>query len=585
MDSAQFTFRWRFGYATLLSLSAVSFLCFSLPVLLYSGNRAEFATPLAELLVPVLLPAAAFALVLALLVSLLPERPCMRLLVLGNAVCLLLWLQGTVLVWGYGLFDGSRIDWSVARWRGWLDAGIWIATLLGVDALRDRLARALPRLVMIACALQAGIAGFTLVREQDRVPASRDVTALSMARFSKRANVIHILADGMQTGVVADLLDEDNGRLSHELEGFTMFEDNLGAFPYTHMSVPAMLGGNIYDNSEPVGEFLDRSLGHASILGAAQRAGYEVKVAQPGGGISEVYRHVLDAQVLTVPSSPRFAGWRGARQERLLLGDLVLFRVVPHFAKAFVYNDENWFLQELFGIDSGPGRAYLAHNAFLRDLGAQAHADDTRPQYKFVHLFLSHRPIVMRQDCSYAGGILEPNLEHVRNQARCTFRTIAALLGRLRQLGIYDQTTVVISGDHGIFLAPRSMPPGSAEAARAYARDMPPGMIGEARPLLLVKPARAHGPLQRSWAPTSIADTPATIADAAGIDAVVPGDSAFRLVVGESRERHYHLYDYLASDWTARYLTPMQRYLVRGRADRIDSWSPGPRLEAPPGAR
>src|SRR5205085_8307305 len=174
---------------------------------------------------------------------------------------------------------------------------------------------------------------------------------------------------------------------------------------------------------------------------------------------------------------------------------------------------------------------------------------------------------------------------HVRAQASCTSRRLGALHRLLHQLGIYDKTTVVISGDHGTFLAPRSMPPGSAEAARAYARGMPPGMIGQARPLLLVKPARAHGPLHRSWAPSSIADTPATIADAAGIDAVLPGESAFRLVEGEARERYYQTYDYLASDWTARYLTPLQRYLVRGRGNRIDSWSPGPRLEPPPGAR
>jgi hypothetical protein len=383
----------------------------------------------------------------------------------------------------------------------------------------------------------------------------------------------------MQTDIVEDLLAEDGGRLARDFDGFTLFEDNLGAFPYTHMSVPAMLGGLAYDNSEVQGPFLDRALGPGSIFGAAKAAGYEVEVGEPGGGLVEVYRHVRDAQVIALPDSP-VASWRGDRQDRLLLGDLVLFRILPHFAKAYVYNDGEWLLQGLFGNTSMPGRSFLTGVSFLRDLSRQARVDDPRPSYKFLHLMLSHRPMVMNADCSYAAHVLDPSRAHVRDQARCAFRELNALIARLRALGIYDNTTIVISGDHGTFIAPGSIASGSPDAKRAYAMGLPPTNIGQARPLLLVKPAHASGALRHSSAPSWIIDTPATIADAAGIPAQLPGTSAFRIDPAAPRERRFNVYEYVKSDWSSDYLAPMQEFLVNGRSDRVDSWSRGRRLEA-----
>ncbi|MCP4576789.1 MAG: hypothetical protein GY846_10950 [Deltaproteobacteria bacterium] len=38
----------------------------------------------------------------------------------------MMWIQGTFLMWEYGLLDGQSIDWEMQEWRGWIDASIWI---------------------------------------------------------------------------------------------------------------------------------------------------------------------------------------------------------------------------------------------------------------------------------------------------------------------------------------------------------------------------------------------------------------------------------------------------------------------------
>jgi hypothetical protein len=569
--------RPRFLAALLLGLAAAVYLGFALPVGIYLGNRLEFFASWSQLLAPGLWPTAAAVLAWALFAGLLPERVHGRVMVLAAALVLLAWVQGNLLVWEYGRLDGSEIDFSRGSWRGWLDGALWLAVLLAVDYWRERLVRGLPRAAIACCAISALLVAGSLAAHADDPPPGPvpDEALATLSRFSPRANVLHIVADGMQSGVFDDLLREDRGEMLGDFDGFVFFQDNLGLFPYTHVAVPALLSGRIYDNTRPLPDFLDEAMGRDSILAAARAAGFEVEVGMPQGGISGVYRRVRDGRVMALPSRPLTGEWRGPSDQSLLLVDLSLFRIVPHFAKKVVYNDQQWLVQPLFGRGGGLGQDFLAHSAFLQAMSGRLGADATRPQYKLVHLMLSHRPMVTARDCSYTGRALVPDRENVRNQARCGLRGLRTLLAAMRRQGVYDNSTIVVSGDHGAFVPPRVFSAGSSASAQAQEKSIVPAMIGHARPLLLVKPPRARGPLRRSTAPTWLVDTAATIADAAAIPGTFPGVPALRLPEGQVRERRFMEYGYLRSEWQGLYLSTIQEYLVNGRTDDIRSWEWG----------
>ena len=154
------------------------------------------------------------------------------------------------------------------------------------------------------------------------------------------------------------------------------------------------------------------------------------------------------------------------------------------------------------------------------------------------------------------------------------------LLDRMRELGIYDQATIVISGDHGSFVAPTALLDPAAQAT-ADARGIAPSTVGHARPLLLVKAPGAHGALRTSRAPVWIIDTPATIADAAGLPGAYPGTSALKLAEDAPRERRFHDYEYAGNEWSGEYVADIQEYVVSGRSDDITGWNKGRTLRAP----
>ncbi|NIO41951.1 MAG: hypothetical protein GTO41_18350, partial [Burkholderiales bacterium] len=70
-----------------------------------------------------------------------------------------------------------------------------------------------------------------------------------MSRFSTEQNVVHIVMDGFQSDIFSEIIeDPENSDLKKQLQGFTVFRDNLGAFPYTQVSIPAYLSSKLYRN-------------------------------------------------------------------------------------------------------------------------------------------------------------------------------------------------------------------------------------------------------------------------------------------------------------------------------------------------
>ena len=109
-------------------------------------------------------------------------------------------------------------------------------------------------------------------------------------------------------------------------------------------------------------------------------------------------------------------------------------------------------------------------------------------------------------------------------------------LARLRSIGLYDESAILIEADHGLgVLASPSV------EAREPLLGMPMDRVrAYANPLLLVKPPRARGPLRRSSAPTSHFESAPTVLRWLGIDhplARRPG--YFDVTEGERRPRTF----------------------------------------------
>lgn len=538
-------------------------LCLFGPHTIFSGNEAEFSAPFRALIPPVLAAGAGVALALAGFGMILPRRLFHRYLALLFGAGLVIWIQGSFLVADYGPLDGSGIDWTREAWRNPYEIALWIGVPALCVAASPRIARIAPFASAVLVALQALALVAGALQADTRTTAEWTGPADSMFDLSRKQNIIHIVLDAFQSDFFAEILDEERAELDRSLSGGVFFADHTAAFPTTMVSIPAMFTGTVYRQERPLPRYVREHFDRGSLFKSLRAAGYRVdnisEIPYDSRSASNTYRirrpHVSYAEYA------EFAGWQ--------LADLSLFRHAPHILRPAIYNDQAWRLQTMLGPGDTSGRRHFPVNgaAILHELANRLTPTVDGPVYKFIHVGIPHRPVTVDATCGYVEG-LRPTRDNYKAQTRCAIRRLVALLDRLRDIGVYDNSLIVIASDHGIGYAPQKFVNGRQTPGGALAT-----LSGKSLALLIVKPPASHGPVRISRAPTTISDIAATVLDAAGLPATLPGEPALKLTETATRVRSFAMYDWEDDGWKHAYFDALDVMEIRGGALDGNNWT------------
>ncbi len=560
----------RFARSLAIAALPVSTVCLFVAMTLYLGNSIEFASAFPSLLMVVLPYSIALVIAIGLLNVALTEKGRARFEAMLCGVAVLLWLQGNILVWNYGVLDGSSIEWTAEAWRGVVDTSIWAAVMSLAIFAYQKAGKGLLVAAIAAFAIQTLSATITLITRPEILQSRKVETNVegrsAIARFSTNKNIVHILMDGFQSDIFAEIIaDTSEHDFKSDLPGFTYFDQHLGAYPYTQLTVPAMLSGKLFYNEEPVASFIGDTMRGATIINSAFAAGYEVDIAAPTA-LKNVYVQGNYSNAYGISNNGHVSASDYARSDAAKLMDLALFRVVPHFAKALVHRDELWLFQASSRENSYLQMQYFSDLKFLKELTTEMSADRDEPVYKMIHVMLSHQPIVGNENCEFDGRRAET--ARLRTHARCGLLSVVAVLQRMKELGIYDSSLIVLMADHGAWAPVEDFVESGGIGALAVAM---------ATPMFAIKPPDATSEFQYSSAPSSIIDVPATIADLAGLDATFDGESVFTIAPDAMRERHHLVYGYGINPNVEGYLNPMREWIVTGNPYKAESWQRGQR--------
>lgn len=545
-------------------------LCLFIPLQIYAGNTDEFNASFVSIVTSYLPYALALIGILSLVGVTMTQDGLRRYHAILAAVAILAWLQGNILVWDYGALDGQAIDWYAGKWRGVIDTSIWVLLLVIAISRFQRFGRILKGAALFAVGIQLGTAAITTSRAWDSLLAAPDSVAVADAaeeifRFSDKGNVVHIVMDGFQTDIFSEIVsDSQNADYRDALGGFTLFSNNVGVYPYTQLTVPALLTGKIFRNEEPVEQFIDAALEGPTILRLAAEHGYEVDIAAPIG-LKNKYAKAPHTHAYGISQSDHVRQTDRVVVDAAKLLDIALFRSVPHFAKALVYRDQLWVFQTSVNDESYLHMQFFSDLAFLDQLAHRMSVGRNAPVYKMMHLMLSHRPTVGNEHCKF-DGIRATNRENVTMQARCGLSGVFSVLRRMRELGIYDNSLIVLMADHGAWVPVESG--GQVDTALGTS----PTNIAMAIPVLAIKPPGAGGPMQSSDAATSVIDIPATIADLLELPSDFPGTTVF--AKGANEKRRHLTYAYGNNPEFDGYLFTMQEYEISGSPFEPDAWRP-----------
>ena len=570
------------------------------PHTIFASNTGEFALPFAELAAPWLLRTTVinWAILIAAggVVAALSARATQIYAAMLFALGLAVWVQGHLWNPDYGVINGGGIQLSDHSWRTPYELSALAVILLTAALFSRQVSRIAPFAsltflgIQLAAAAVPGSGARVLKPEWTEPPAD-------IFKFSSRQNIIHVVLDEFQSDVFAEILEQDRRTLEPIFSGFTYFRDHAAAFPTTSMSMPAMLTGELYRNHKPAPEFVREVFQRSSIFEKAGRAGYDID------GMSIVPAESFE-QWFGPESQPN---WKGSRfrirrpfisrvdyrevTSRQLL-ELSLFRHVPHWFKAIsVEHPDSFYAVTWTDRGESPAqiRTHEASNsvAFFQQFNSLMEVGRQEPIYKFLHVGVPHRPIVVDRECRFIGATAMSRTSYAE-QSRCAIKLVSELLERTRSLGIYDSSLIIVSSDHGTELAPAGLA-GTSDSLSL--RPGPstlhlPGIVSSSKAVMLIKPPRGTGPIRISDTPTSHVDLQATIADLAGIPGASVDHSMFRADPKKPRTRIYGMYD-PRQRFPPEYFERLDILSIDGRTTDAASWNsvqsvwrPGLRLDA-----
>jgi len=315
-------------------------------------------------------------------------------------------------------------------------------------------------------------------------------------------NVYHLVLDGFQTDTCALYATTET---EEALGGFTFYPNNEAVYHLTSTSMASMFASKRYVYDRAKWKYLEESLnGESSLFQRLHQAGYVTTAYIPA--LQETRIAVADYLV---------------RQEDHARERLVALNAAA-FSKLWIFSQvpaglRGWLAAG--GVDLGLDRADLERMEEGRFLPYSGPAISTvsfrkwmqeesgRPakgRYSFVHLLMPHPPYVLRGDCSYERSVTKTGMPE---QVQCSIRLIVEFVEMLRRLDRFDDSLIVINGDHGDNYRMKN-----GVLVESRSRSL--------RALLLVKPigrTKRDG-FQVSETASSILDISPTILDCLGLE-------------------------------------------------------------------
>lgn len=556
---------WKMRFA--FSLVGCFFLGFTLffvaPIEMVASNSGDLIVGV-DRIIPIMgFFSFCLALVLALLISMLKDRAFNIALAIVVALGVAAWVET--------MFMNSLLptaDGSVVKWRDYdtittISGIVWLAIIalfVTVCSLRQSFGRILASVFAIALILVQGVGlGSLLIdfqpEENSTNRAAEDgyvVTEEGLFQVSEKENVIVFVLDFFDTKVLIEDMETDPSVLD-EMEGFTWFKNSTGSMIPTRYGVPYLLTGEMPQENQSYEEFISNRYLDSSFMQDIYDAGYSIGVYSDtvANGLSVI--------------SPLSINIKPEKDIEFDLGSKIdAIGTICELSKCALYRDAPWVVKRFFwfytdeinnAMIDKDGKAAndtpyvmndMLFNQNLHKQKLEAVDDDEVGAFRFIHLLGAHFPYIMNANCQPANEE-EANMAE---QSRGSLAIVSTYLSYLKDLGLYEDATIIITSDHGMWYLTEDD-------------------LGDAcSPILLVKPSGSTDePCQISMAQTGHVDYPATVMQAVGGDWKKYGST-----VWEAPEQgRVRLYDMTASN--GKHDTELRQFEIVGDVLDYSNWS------------
>lgn len=371
------------------------------------------------------------------------------------------------------------------------------------------------------------------------------LTADNLTNLSKDKNIFYFVIDRFDETYAEGAYSRDSS-VFDELTGFTWFKEHIAMFGHTYPAITHMLTNVEYSEDLSRKEYMKKAYKENQTLKLLAEKGYEINIHT-----AQYYSYDTNTKLPEyISNTTPLVDYEVTSKKGLVRGmlQMSLYRGVPHLMKSLCGN-----------VDSKTCNNHVKQ--YGKD-NKKAITDDTRDVYhkvstndfvfkdnkvfNFIHVYGCHG-VVYDDDWN---RVSNPHNYSIDVALKNSFKIINIYLQKMKEMNVYDDATIIITGDHGKGI-----------------NDFTP-IDGPRRTALFVKPSgEGSAPLKTSVAQTSHTNLWATIVKSENISTDIDfGRSVFDISESETVTRKYVWHTYGQ---------PLEVYVyeITGRASDFENWS------------
>ncbi len=365
------------------------------------------------------------------------------------------YLQGNFWNTYHGALTGDAVNWTNYQIPMFVNGAAWMLVYAAVFLLLYFSRRLWTKGIRLACVILIGAqlialvsltAGSGSARLWKAGRADQGLTTDGIYEVAGGKNVIVFLLDRLDNQYM-DAALEKYPELEEGLGGFTYYHDYTGSYANTRPSIAYLLTGVQHDYTVPWEDYFHKAWTEPvyPLLPDIHEAGYRTKVYTDCG-----YVFGEPQDVSGFVDNVRGIGKKKIKKARLLgsMLDLSMYRYAPESVKPYFQigtSDLNGIAvteggggeNELFAVDDA-----LFWGGY-REKGLTV-KEEEKGSFLFYHLNGAHDPFTINADA-------EPIQESGTREGQIVgnFRMIFRYMEELKEKGLYDDATIIITTDHG----------------------------------------------------------------------------------------------------------------------------------------
>lgn len=370
------------------------------------------------------------------------------ILVILVSISISLYIQGNFILADYGQLDGKPIEWRNYKIEGIISVSVWIVIIALCIFLyywkRNAVFGIFKAISMGITAVQI-ITIVTLMITNNPFVIENVYTATNKEEYAygQKENYIILLLDRFDSQALLNILEEPDRDYNKILENFTFYPDTVGMFPCTDLAIPYILSGIPYQNAETYGEYVSYAYAQSPFLQRLDSEDYELGIYS-----NITLPHEIPADTVTTRIVNWYNGGVGVNSHKNLsvyMYKLAGFRYLPQPLKKYCWFYPDDIAANEKKVSSDEVEAYSWLNKEFYEKIEDISKTDKEKVFKLIHL-----------DGTHEGFTFDRNFEERENVAtsieeegRGVLLIVDTYLARLKELGIFDNSVIIIMADHG----------------------------------------------------------------------------------------------------------------------------------------